>query len=59
MADIQVAIINGSTVLTDNEVQAVVPDLQMQVHDHFAPAWGIDADLVFVPTGDTPPAGAW
>jgi len=59
MADIQVAIINGSTVLTDNEVQAVVPDLQTQVHDHFAPAWGIDADLVFVPTGDTPPAGAW
>jgi hypothetical protein len=59
MANIQVAVVNQSTVLTDDEVNAVVPDLQTQVHDHFAPAWGIDADLAFVPSGQNPAPGSW
>lgn len=59
MASITVAVMNASTVLTDAEVKAVVPALQTQVHNHFAPAWGIDADLTFVANGDRPPAGAW
>jgi hypothetical protein len=59
MANIAVAVMNASTVLTDNAVNAVVPALQTQVRDHFAPAWGIDADLTFVPTGSQPMAGAW
>jgi hypothetical protein len=29
------------------------------VHRDFAPAWGIDADLVFVPSGTAPPPGTW
>jgi hypothetical protein len=29
------------------------------VHRDFAPAWGIDADLTFVPKGKKPPAGSW
>jgi hypothetical protein len=45
MANIQVAVINTSTVLTDDQVQAAVPALQIQVHRDFAPVWGIDADL--------------
>ena len=32
MANIQVAIINASTVLQDSQVQAVVPALETQVH---------------------------
>ena len=45
MADIQVAMINASTVLQDSQVQAIVPALQTQVHRDFAPVWGVDADL--------------
>jgi hypothetical protein len=59
MSNIRVAVINASTTLTDAEVQAVVPALQVQVHNDFAPAWGIDADLSFVGTGGQPAPGAW
>jgi hypothetical protein len=55
----QVAIINASTVLKDNEVKAALPALQTQVHRDFAPVWGIDADLTFVPKGSTPPQNYW
>lgn len=59
MADINVAVINASTVLLDADVQAAIPALQMQVSHDFAPAWGIDADLSFVPSGAIPPADKW
>ncbi len=59
MANIKVAIINESTVLTDDQIQAAIPALQTQVSNHFAPAWGTDADLSFVPSGANPPAGSW
>src|SRR5437870_6605489 len=59
MAYINVAIINASTVLRDSVVKAAVPDLQTQVHRDFAPAWGIDADLTFVPKGSKPAPGSW
>jgi hypothetical protein len=59
MAPIQVAVMNASTVLPDSAVQAAIPDLQTQVHRDFAPAWGIDANLTFVPTGAPPLPTAW
>jgi hypothetical protein len=59
MTNIQVALINASTTLTDQQVQAVLPALQTQVHRDFAPAWGIDADLTFVPHGASPPPNSW
>ncbi|HVN83744.1 MAG TPA: hypothetical protein VMW17_02750 [Candidatus Binatia bacterium] len=59
MANIQVAVINASTVLTDTQAKAVVPALQTQVRRDFAPAWGIDADLTFVPKGGKPAPGSW
>lgn len=59
MANIQLSVINSSTVLTDDQVSAAVPDFQTQVHSHFASAWGVDADLSFVPTGQNPAAGSW
>lgn len=59
MPNIQLAVINASTVLTDADVQPVVAALQTQVSDHFAPVWGVDADLTFVPIGGTPAPGSW
>jgi len=59
MPNIQVSIFNRSTVLTDSEVKAAVPALQTQVHRDFAPPWGIDADLRFVPRGKKPAPGSW
>jgi hypothetical protein len=59
MANIQVAIINASTVLQDSQVQAVVPALETQVQRDFAPVWGVDADLTFVGHNANPAAGSW
>lgn len=62
MADIKVAVINATSddsVLTDAEAQAAVRALQQQVTTDFAPVWGIDADLSFVPRGQQPPGGVW
>ena len=59
MAEIKIAFINASTVLRDDEVEAALPGLQAQVKRDFAPVWGIDADLQFVPAGARPDPGAW
>ena len=59
MADIRIALINSSTAVSNNDVEAILPDLQTQVSRDFAPVWGVDADLVFVAGGDQPPAGCW
>ena len=59
MANVKVAVMNDSTVLSDTEVTAVLPALQKQVHRDFAPVWGVDADLVFVAAGQHPPADHW
>ncbi len=59
MANIIIAVINQSTVLADGEVLAATAAFQIQVSRDFAPVWGIDAQLIFVPQGTQPPAGAW
>jgi hypothetical protein len=59
MADIKVAVINQSKSLSDDDVKQAVPALQAQVHHDFAPVWGIDAELKFVPSNSEPPAGSW
>jgi hypothetical protein len=59
MADIKVSIINESTVLSDEQIQSIVPALQTQVSQHFAPPWGVDADLTFVGKGQAPQSGEW
>jgi hypothetical protein len=48
---IQIAVINGSTAIDDSQMPAVVAALQRQVHEHFAPIWGIDAELTFLAKG--------
>ncbi len=59
MPNIKIAVINASTVLTDKDIENVLPALQTQVSRDFAPAWGVDADLAFVPQGSNPSPGAW
>ncbi len=59
MSNIRISIFNDSTALSDTDVAKAVPDLQVQISQHFAPAWGVDADLTFVPKGQTPPNGSW
>ena len=56
---IQVAIVNESTVCTDEEVAAIVKALQQQVDRDFRPTWGIAAALAAVPKGQAPAADAW
>lgn len=57
MANIKVAIINASTVIKDADLLAAVKALQIQVTRDFAPPWGVDADLIFVPKGSKAPGG--
>ena len=59
MAQIKVSISNSSTVLTDEQVKAVIPALQTQVTRDFGPVWGIEADLDFVPKGQSAPPNHW
>jgi hypothetical protein len=48
----RVAVLNRSTVATDDEVHAITSALQKQVDRHFSPTWGIGAKLHFVPSTD-------
>jgi len=59
MPDITVSVINASSVVTDDECRTLVAALQKQVSRDFAPVWGIDATLAFVPTGGAPASGTW
>lgn len=54
-----VALTNESTVLTDAQVAAIIPDLQTQVVRDFAPAWGFDAHISFLPKSQPLPDGFW
>ncbi len=59
MASIKIAVWNQSTVLNDPVVNAAAPALQIQINRDFAPVWGVDADLTFVPKAQRPGAGFW
>lgn len=48
-----VAVLNRSTVMTDDEVQKITAALQRQVTEHYAPLWGVDARLTFLPKSKT------
>ena len=41
------------------EVQSATSALQIQVSRDFAPIWGSDADLTFIPRAVQPPGGVW
>lgn len=50
MGIIQVAVINQSLVVKDEEIKRKLLAFQKQVHEHFATVWGTDAELRIVPT---------
>jgi hypothetical protein len=59
MANIEIAVINESTILTDGQVRSAILALQAQIHRDFAPIFGTDASLSFVPKGSGLPPNSW
>lgn len=59
MAFIKIGVFNQSTVLTDDEVRKMIRAIQRQVKHDFAPIWGIDADLIFMPKDAPPRSNLW
>lgn len=56
---VQVAVRNLATVLTDAQVQQVLPSLQKMIDHDFAPIWGRRCHLVFYPKTAVAPSNAW
>lgn len=59
MADVKIAVLNNSSVVSDDEVAALTKVLQIQVTRDLAPAWGCPADLRFVPRGQAADPAEW
>jgi hypothetical protein len=59
MSPTPISVINLSNLLKDADIVPVVAALQIQVSQHLAPVWRVDAALQFVATGSQPPAGSW
>ena len=57
--DTVICVMNPSTVMSDEEVAALIPAMQKQVDRDFNPAWNIDADLEFVSGDEAPIPGSW
>lgn len=58
MTNAIISVLNPSTAMKDEEVEALVPIMQKQLVG-FRDEWNVDAELEFVPKGKTPPAGSW
>jgi hypothetical protein len=56
---VPIDIINASTVVSDTDVQKYTAALQKQVTRDWAPIWGVDASLHFVPKSQTPSPEHW
>lgn len=59
MAFIKVSVVNQCSVLNDEQVKPVVEALQIQVRRDFAPQWGIDADIIFIPKNAAADPTTW
>jgi hypothetical protein len=55
----RVEVINQSSSLADSEVEKVSDAVQKQIKRDFAPNWGINADIRFVPRGGQASPNAW
>jgi hypothetical protein len=57
---IQIAIINESTVISDDAVQAMISAFQTQWTRDLAPVWDLEpSQFTWSPKAETPPAGSW
>lgn len=54
-----IALLNRSSVLTDDEGRAIADALQIQVSRDLAPIWDVDATMTYVGLQEQPPSGAW
>lgn len=59
MSNFPVALVNASTVINDADGAAAAAALQIQVSRDFAPVWGVDATITYIPKGATAPASSW
>jgi hypothetical protein len=55
----EIAIINKCSVLSDDNVQAVIPAVQAQINEDFAPIWNVEATVQFIGSGQHVPKGIW
>jgi hypothetical protein len=58
-SEINIAVVNISTVVTNDEVLQATSDLQTQVTRDFYPIWGLDAKLTFYANQSDVPKGQW
>lgn len=57
---LQIAVMNESTVISNADVQAMVPAFDKQWKGDLASVWGVEAaNFTFVPKGQAPAKGAW
>jgi|SRR5580704_3159904 hypothetical protein len=57
---IPLAVMNQSSVITDTEIQAMIPAFSTQWNRDLVPVWGVDPVIMsFVPKGATPLSSAW
>jgi hypothetical protein len=54
-----IAVVNHSTVLTDDEILNAIPAFQHACHYDFHPRWDAGCSLAFYPAGKTVPKGSW
>jgi hypothetical protein len=59
MSPIPISVINKSTILTNEDIAPVIAAIQIQVSQHLAPKWRVDATLEIVAQGQDPPEGNW
>ncbi len=56
----QIAVMNESTVMSDADVQKMIPAFTWQWNVDLRPVWGVDAAaFTFVPAHQVPAAGSW
>ena len=55
----QIAVLNESTMINDDEIAPIVAAAQKTVDRDFEPAWGATARLQQLPTGQDPPPNSW
>ena len=58
---IEIALLNRSTVVADGTLDVITAALNLQLTNDFGPAeaWGIEANVTFVPRGAPDPVGSW
>src|SRR5262245_16625500 len=59
MRRVNIEVIHETKLATEAEVRRVVRALQRQVHEDFAPVWGIDAELAYAASLEKADPEAW